>query len=544
MERVLDPQFDNFLQRFTPGSQYGFRKSCGTQDYGAALCMKLHAVIEANLEAILISLDVAGAFDKVWWAALLANLRHCGMRGRAHRLMSSYLIARFLCVVSMGSASKVLQFFCGVPQGAIWSPKLWNFHMRELPSSLRYAIDFNYADDSALLKVFGQAAAKWTADHFSKQSVARYQAIQEVNIDLEALYQFGLKWKITFEPTKTHALLISNTPDCCFPAFSQVVFGGAHIIFEEELTLVGFVIDRKLTFKPMVDKVASKARMALGAMRRLKSLLGSSDLAVLYKAFVRSIIEYGLLEYIAAAPSRLSKLDRIQSSAEKLCGIQFTPLTDRREAAGFGLICKLLDGMCIEQLQQMCPVLSVEIFDQTNIAGRTRNRCAVGSECGPHGLRLKLGSAKAMRLDSSQRSFAGQMNVILNKVPTEILQLGLDDGWMAAMKRGQRCLGGSKPAIKEVKLPKDEYLVEKVIGYEVSDDGVRYLIVWKDYDEATWEWERNVIGAKRAVSEFWVELGEEQPESALLQQVRHNTTDAAAARSYEAQMNQDLMFRG
>jgi len=92
-------------------------------------------------------------------------------------------------------------------------------------------------------------------------------------------------------------------------------------------------------------------------MFRLKGLLGCSDLAVLFKAFVRSILEYGNLEYLAAAPGYLQRFDRIQERAEKMCGRQFTALADRRKAAAFGLVCKLLDGECIGQLQQMCPSL-------------------------------------------------------------------------------------------------------------------------------------------------------------------------------------------
>jgi hypothetical protein len=91
MERTLDPQLDNFLNPFIPGSQYGFKKRCGAQDYGATVCMKLHAALEAGFEAILVSLDVAGAFDKVWWKALLANLKHCGMGGRSHKLITRHI---------------------------------------------------------------------------------------------------------------------------------------------------------------------------------------------------------------------------------------------------------------------------------------------------------------------------------------------------------------------------------------------------------------------------------------------------------------------
>ena len=83
-------------------------------------------------------------------------------------------------------------------------------------------------------------------------------------------------------------MLVSNTKDSgIFPLMSQLCFGGAHIQFEEEELLVGSLFDRELTWRPMVNRICSKARQALGAMFRLKGLLGCSDLAVLFKAFVR-----------------------------------------------------------------------------------------------------------------------------------------------------------------------------------------------------------------------------------------------------------------
>ena len=69
-----------------------------------------------------------------------------------------------------------------------------------------------------------------------------------------------------------------------------------------------------------MSKVCSKARQALGAIFRLKTLLGCSDLAVLFKASVQSTLEYGNLEYFAAAPGYLRRLDRVQERAERLCG--------------------------------------------------------------------------------------------------------------------------------------------------------------------------------------------------------------------------------
>jgi hypothetical protein len=527
------------------------KKHCGSQDYGAALSIKLHRVLEENLEAILISLDVAGAFDKVWWAGLLAGLKHCGMNGKAHKLLSSYLYDRILWVVANGIASSMMKYSCGVPQGVIWSPKFWNFYMRELPNCLLHTESFNYADDSALLKVFGSSLR--SAGHISIRNSDRERALYEITQDLDALEVFGSKWKVTFEPTKTHAMLVSNTQDCFYPAISQLVFCGKHIVFEEVLLLVGFLFDRKLTWKPMLDRVCSKSRQALGAVFRLKSMLRPSDIAVLYKAFVRSALEYGLLEYFAAAPGYLSKLDKIQRAAEKMCGMEFTPLGDRREAAAFGLICKLLAGGCVEQLQMQCPSLDMEIPIQCSVASRVRSKPNARSELDPRAPKPKLREQGRCRVDSFQRSVTGQMATIFSKIPEDILQLGLEKGWNAAMKPGQRFLASSK--VVAVKLRENEFFVERVIGTDITEVGRRYKVVWKGYSEVTWEREANLMNSKDAVVQFWLEFGEEMPESMIFKcqkqkqkQKQHRNlskgTDKVATKKYEEQMKKDLMFRG
>ena len=61
----------------------------------------------------------------------------------------------------------------------------------------------------------------------------------------------------------------------------------------------------------MISKLVSKARGQLCALWRLRSVMDSSNLQMMYKAFVRSIMEYGGLEYMSATETHLilAKLD-------------------------------------------------------------------------------------------------------------------------------------------------------------------------------------------------------------------------------------------
>ena len=117
---------------FIPLSQFDFVKKTDTNDYGAMLAFKAHEVLNAGNEGIMISLDVKGAFDRVWWARLKRKLKAKGMCRVALKLMKSYLYRRFIQVVACGQASKLKQIFSGVPQGAKWSPVLWDFDICEL----------------------------------------------------------------------------------------------------------------------------------------------------------------------------------------------------------------------------------------------------------------------------------------------------------------------------------------------------------------------------------------------------------------------------
>ena len=121
-EKVIHPQLYKWISKFIPTSQFGFLKGVGSSEYGCTLLFKMLSVLERRGEGILISLDVKGAFDRVWWAMLKAKLEARGLTGDALELVKDYLFKRFLRVVCQADQSTKMEIFSGVPQGAVWSP--------------------------------------------------------------------------------------------------------------------------------------------------------------------------------------------------------------------------------------------------------------------------------------------------------------------------------------------------------------------------------------------------------------------------------------
>ena len=107
----------------------------------------------------------------------------------------------------------------------------------------------------------------------------------------------------TFEPEKATYTIISRKHDPFdpFEKSAGIVMGGAQVERVDEVKLVGFLFDTKLTFSGMIDKLAKKARCRLGALRRLKPMLDQPNLKQMYIMFIRSITEYGSLVCMGAA---------------------------------------------------------------------------------------------------------------------------------------------------------------------------------------------------------------------------------------------------
>ena len=74
---------------------------------------------------------------------------------------------------------------------------------------------------------------------------------------------------------------------------SGIMLQGHPIEFVSELKLVGFIFDRKMTMRPMAQMASKKGRAKVAALFRLRPYLDAANLETMYKAFVRSSMEYG-----------------------------------------------------------------------------------------------------------------------------------------------------------------------------------------------------------------------------------------------------------
>ena len=89
------------------------------QDYGALLLLLIFSNLEGGHDVLVISLDVAGAFDRLWHDGPIKKWIAARLHGLALRLVKDYLRRRFIQVLVEAGASKseMRRIFSSAPQG-------------------------------------------------------------------------------------------------------------------------------------------------------------------------------------------------------------------------------------------------------------------------------------------------------------------------------------------------------------------------------------------------------------------------------------------
>ena len=349
MEAVVKDQLQGYLfeNDLVSHRQYGFRPKHSTADLLATLSQKWSNTLDRGEEVRLIALDIKGAFDKVWHNGLCAKLKSKGVTGKLLAWIQSYLSNRSMKVVISGQSSNTAHINASVPQGSILGPLLFSVFIDDLTDECENEL-YLYADDSTLYAEIrtGAESAKQTAS---------------LNRDLHCMKMWADKWKVTFEPSKCKAMTISRKRN---PSTLDLYFGDCKLAQKEELSILGVTVDSKLTWGKHISNTTARAGQKLGALRRVANKLDVKGKSTVYKAQVRSVMEYAPLCWIGASPTTLSLLDNIQRKALKIIGVDekfaqsklnIASLHHRRQVAAVTALYKMHTDSCPQDLKSMLP---------------------------------------------------------------------------------------------------------------------------------------------------------------------------------------------
>ena len=249
--------------------------------------------IDRNHEIRVIFLDITKAFDKVWHKGLLFKLKQCGIDGELLDWFNSYLTRRMQRVVINGQASEWGEISAGVPQGSVLGPILFLIYINDMCSNVKNCNIRLFADDTCLFT----------------EVKDRAESVRKIEADLDRIYNWSKQWLVSFSPSKTRSLLISNRPDRHLSP--PVRFNDT--VVEEVLNhkYLGMIFSSDLRWNKHIDEVVIKARKRLSAMSPLKFKLNRWSLQMIYNGFVLPVMEYANVVWAGAYDSQICKLEKI-----------------------------------------------------------------------------------------------------------------------------------------------------------------------------------------------------------------------------------------
>jgi len=127
-ERIIAERLRMYLDESNglSSDQYGFRRGHSTTDAIMRVRNIVRDVTGEGGVVLAISLDVANAFNSLPWSIIREALDDKGVPPYLRRILDSYLDNRQLCYVGRGGCFRTVRVTCGVPQGSVLGPTLWN----------------------------------------------------------------------------------------------------------------------------------------------------------------------------------------------------------------------------------------------------------------------------------------------------------------------------------------------------------------------------------------------------------------------------------
>lgn len=239
-------------------NQYGFRRGWSTEDaiervqetaHGAALGAVQHRDL-----CVAVSLDVRNAFNSAPWVRIDAALRQKNTPPYLVRLIRSYLQDRSILV---GETLRRRSTTCGVPQGSVLGPALWNVFYDdllelEMPQGVQI---LGFADDVCILGIARNGEAAATLLNPVLATVAEWMNVN------------GLK----LAPQKTEAVVLTRKNRYENPT---LLVDGHLVPVKKSMRYLGVELDTRLSFTRHIEQASRKASAAALAIARLMPNVG------------------------------------------------------------------------------------------------------------------------------------------------------------------------------------------------------------------------------------------------------------------------------
>jgi len=369
-EKVIFKHVYNYLhsENFLTKHQSGFRPRDSTVNQLAYLYHTFSKALDDKLDVRLVFCDVSKAFDRVWHQGLIYKLNRAGITGPLLSWFTSYLKDRNQRVLIKGQHSEWGQIGAGVPQGSVLGPLLFLVYINDLVECVNCHIKL-FADDTTLFMMLD--------DENLSANV--------LNDNLCKVKDWADRWLVTFNPTKTESMVISNKRSSVHP---PLYYGNVQIQEVDTHKHLGLTFSSRLSWLPHIKSLLNNVSKLHGVLCRLKNTLDRSVLYKIYKTFVRPKLEYASVIWSDCTEREKGVLERLQLSFARIVSgarkgtknehlyrdVKWLKLEERRQRNTLLFMHKLVYGEAPDYLVSLLPDKSINYNLRHNFIPQFRAR--------------------------------------------------------------------------------------------------------------------------------------------------------------------------
>uniref|UniRef100_A0A672HD57 Reverse transcriptase domain-containing protein n=1 Tax=Salarias fasciatus TaxID=181472 RepID=A0A672HD57_SALFA len=309
LERVVARQLHDHLQSNSLFEKFqsGFRSAHSTETALVRVTNDLLMASDQGSPSLLILLDLTAAFDTVDHNILLHRLQYnIGLSGTVLNWFKSYLAGRAEYVALGDARSKPHSVTCGVPQGSVLGPSLFNIYMLPLGHIIgKHGVSFHcYADDTQLYLRTGPSPTPVLPSTLAACLEEAKAWLAENFLQLNA--------------SKTEAILIGTPHQVKSSQFDNISLSGYTIPLSSFVRNLGVIFDPHLSFEQHIQNLCKISLFHLKNISKLRPSLSPSDAEKLVHAFVSSRMDYCNALLVGIPAKSLQKLQHIQNTAARI----------------------------------------------------------------------------------------------------------------------------------------------------------------------------------------------------------------------------------